>query len=144
MAMSAAPLTTVVMTSVGADRSGVASGVNNAVARVAALLAIAIFGVAMLHTFNSALDRRLDSFELSPESRRQLDNERAKLAAIEPPPLLDLETVVSVRRAIADSFIIGFRRLLTLAAALAVLGAFIVWLVIENWPQRQSGAVMLP
>jgi hypothetical protein len=111
---------------------------------VAALLAIAIFGVAMLHTFNSALDRRLDSFELSPESRRQLDNERAKLAAIEPPPLLDLETVVSVRRAIADSFIIGFRRLLTLAAALAVLGAFIVWLVIENWPQRQSGAVMLP
>jgi hypothetical protein len=33
---------------------------------------------------------------------------------------------------------------LTLAAALAVLGAFIVWLVIENWPQRQSGAVMLP
>jgi EmrB/QacA subfamily drug resistance transporter len=144
MATSAAPLTTVVMTSVGADRSGVASGVNNAMARVAALLAIAIFGVAMLHTFNSALDRRLDSFELSPESRRQLDNERAKLAAIEPPPLLDLETVVSLRLAIADSFIIGFRWTLTLAAALALLGALIAWLVIENWPQRQSGAVTLP
>jgi EmrB/QacA subfamily drug resistance transporter len=144
MATSAAPLTTVVMTSVGADRSGVASGVNNAMARVAALLAIAIFGVAMLHTFNSALDRRLDSLELSPESRRQLDNDRAKLAAIEPPPLLDLETVVSLRRAIADSFINGFRRLLMLAAALSVLGALIAWLVTENWPQRQSGAVTLP
>jgi EmrB/QacA subfamily drug resistance transporter len=144
MATSAAPLTTVVMTSVGADRSGVASGVNNAMARVAALLAIAIFGVAMLHTFNSARDRRLDSLELSPESRRQLDNDRAKLAATEPPPLLDLETLISVRRAIADSFIIGFRLVLTLAAALAVLGALIAWLVIENWPQRQSGAVTLP
>jgi EmrB/QacA subfamily drug resistance transporter len=144
MAMSAAPLTTVVMTSVGADRSGVASGVNNAMARVAALLAIAIFGVGMLHTFNSALDQRLDSLELSPESRRQLDNDRAKLAAIEPPPLLDMETLISVRRAIADSFINGFRRLLTFAAALSVLGALIAWLVIENWPQRQSGAVTLP
>jgi hypothetical protein len=57
---------------------------------------------------------------------------------------LDLETLISVRRAIADSFIIGFRLVLTLAAALAVLGALIAWLVIENWPQRQSGAVTLP
>jgi hypothetical protein len=144
MAMSAAPLTTVVMTSVGADRTGVASGVNNAVARVAALLAIAIFGMAMLHAFNSELDQRLDSLELSSESRRQLDNERAKLAAIEPPPPLDLETVVSLRRAIADSFIGGFRWTLTLAAALSVLGALNAWLVIENRPQRQSGAVMPP
>ena len=136
MAMSAAPLTTVVMTSVGADRSGVASGVNNAVARVAALLAIAIFGVVMLNAFNIALDRRLDSLGLSPESRSQLDIERAKLAAMEPPPTLDLETVVSIRRAIADSFIGGFRWTLTLAAALSVLGALIAWLVIESRPQR--------
>jgi EmrB/QacA subfamily drug resistance transporter len=144
MATSAAPLTTVVMTSVGADRSGVASGVNNAMARVAALLAIAIFGVAMLQTFNSAVERRLDNLELSPESRRQIDNRRAKLAAIDPPPMLSLETLISVRLAITDSFIIGFRLVLTLAAALAVLGALIAWLVIENRPQRQSGAVTLP
>jgi EmrB/QacA subfamily drug resistance transporter len=144
MATSAAPLTTVVMTSVGADRSGVASGVNNAMARVAALLAIAIFGVAMLQTFNSAVERRLDNLELSPESRRQIDNRRAKLAAIDPPPMLSLETLISVRLAITDSFIIGFRLVLTLAAALAVLGALIAWLVIENSPQRQSGAVTLP
>src|SRR5215470_13783841 len=60
MATSAAPLTTVVMTSVNADRAGIASGVNNAVARMAALLAIAVFGVVMLNAFNRALDRRLD------------------------------------------------------------------------------------
>jgi hypothetical protein len=144
MATSVAPLTTVVMTSVNADRAGVASGINNAVARVAALLAIAIFGVVMLHAFNSALDRRLDSLRLPPEARRQLDNDRAKLAAMEPPPTLDSETAAGVRRAILDSFIVGFRWALTLAAALAVMGALIARLLIENRPQRQSGNLRLP
>jgi hypothetical protein len=138
MATSVAPLTTVVMTSLSADQAGVASGVNNAVARVAALLAIAIFGVVMLHAFNSAIDRRLDGLGLSPESRRQLNNDRMKLAALEPPPTLDLETVASVRRAIADSFIGGFRRLLTLAAALAVLGALIVWVTLKTRADQRS------
>jgi MFS family permease len=132
MATSVAPLTTVVMTSLSADRAGVASGVNNAVARVAALLAIAIFGVVMLHSFNAALDRQLDGLGLSQEPRRQLDNDRAKLAAMEPPATLDLETAVILRRGIVDSFISGFRWVLTLAASLAVLGALVVWLVVER------------
>jgi len=144
MAMSAAPLTTVVMTSVGADRAGIASGVNNAVARVAALLAIAVFGVVILRVFNGALDRQLDSLEPPTEARRQLDNDRAKLAAIEPPATLDLETAVSVRRGIVDSFIVGFRWVLTLAAALAVLGALIAWLVVENRQYYQSRDVTPP
>jgi EmrB/QacA subfamily drug resistance transporter len=143
MATSVAPLTTVVMTSISADRAGVASGANNAVARVAALLAIGVFGVVMLQAFNSAIDRQLDGMRLPPEARRQLDNDRAKLAATEAPPMLDLETAASVRRTIADSFIVGFRWVLMLAAALAVLGALITWLVIENRPQRQSGDMML-
>jgi EmrB/QacA subfamily drug resistance transporter len=138
MATSVAPLTTVVMTSVGADRAGVASGVNNAVARVAGLLAIAVFGLVMLNAFNSALDRRLDGLGLSQEARRQLDHDRAKLAALEPPATLDPDTALSVKRAIADSFVVGFRRVLTLAAALTALGALIAWLVIENRPHRRS------
>jgi EmrB/QacA subfamily drug resistance transporter len=140
MATSVAPLTTVVMTSLSADRAGVASGVNNAVARVAALLAIAVFGVVMLHAFNNTIDRRLGSLKLSPEAHRQLDNDRAKLAAMEPPPTLDLETAAGLRRAIADSFVVGFRRVLTLAAALAVLGALIAWMVIEDKPHSRRNA----
>ena len=128
-------MTTVVMTSLSADRAGVASGVNNAMARVAASLAIAVFGLVMLRAFNTRLDRRLDSLELPPEARLQLDESHAKLAAMEPPPTLGQETAAGVRSAVTDAFLTGFRRLLTLAAALAVLGAVIAWLVIENRPQ---------
>jgi len=144
MATSAAPLTTVVMTSVGADRAGVASGANNAVARVAALLAIAVFGVVMLHAFSTALDRRLDSLELSPEMRRQLDNDRAKLAAMEPPAALSPEIAASVRRTTADSFIGGFRWVLMVAAALAVLGALIASMAIGARTDQRSGDTSAP
>jgi EmrB/QacA subfamily drug resistance transporter len=55
MAVTVAPLTTVVMNSVDEDRVGTASGVNNAVARIAGVLAIAVFGIVIVDAFSSRL-----------------------------------------------------------------------------------------
>lgn len=46
LSLTAAPLTTTVLADAGAGDAGIASGVNNAVARIAGLLAIAVLGIA--------------------------------------------------------------------------------------------------
>jgi EmrB/QacA subfamily drug resistance transporter len=65
MAVTVAPLTTTVMSAVDNRHAGVASGVNNAVARVASLLAIALFGVLLARTFDMRVRPRLEGLGLT-------------------------------------------------------------------------------
>ncbi|WCM24621.1 MFS transporter [Paraburkholderia bryophila] len=69
MTITVAPLTTTVMTSVPAARTGVASGINNAVARVASLLAIAVLGIVFVWSHDAALDARLDALHVPRAAR---------------------------------------------------------------------------
>ncbi len=113
MAVSVAPLTTTVMNSVSENNAGTASGINNAVSRIAGLLAIAVLGFVLITVFNRDLNERLNTLSVLPQVRRQIDAQRSSLAAI--------KTANSdAREAIAESFVAGYRTVLWIAAALSV------------------------
>ncbi|MDM0006741.1 MFS transporter [Variovorax sp. J22G73] len=138
MTVTVAPLTTTVMNAVGPDLAGVASGVNNAVSRAAAVLAIAVFGAIMAWAFDAALAGHLRDMGASAQVSAFLEGERSKLAGAAVPPGLDAATAAAVKRAVAESFVAGFRWVMLVGAALAVLSAASAWLTIRGGPAEGS------
>ena len=132
MAVSVAPLTTTVMNAVPEQRAGVASGVNNALSRIAGLLGIAVLGIVIVHSFNRELDRRLAPMELSPEVRRAIDAQRIKLAGAELSSIADERARLALKQAIDESFVFGFRLVMLTSLCLVLVSAFVVSMVIEN------------
>jgi EmrB/QacA subfamily drug resistance transporter len=122
MAITVAPLTTTVMTSIDDQRhAGTASGINNAISRVAGLLAIALFGGISIFVFARALDTRLASDGATVRSEMMAQS--AKLAEAEPPKNLDDAARRRIRAAIEVSFLRAFRVNMFAAAALAAASA---------------------
>ena len=132
MSISVAPLTTTVMNAVAKNLAGTASGVNNAVSRTAGLIAVAALGVVMLHVFNNRLDRRLSGLAVSNDVQHVLDAQRVKLAGAVVPSNLDPAVQTALRQAINESFVSGFRAVMSISAALAVLSGLIAWLLIRS------------
>jgi MFS family permease len=138
MTISVAPLTTTVMASVPVERSGVASGINNAVARTAGLLAIAIFGVIVAISFARSLDVRLTALEIPTQVRSLILAERSKLAGATIPAGVDADTATLLKQAILESFIVGFRLIMALAAGLAFFSAVAAAYSIDSTRSHQS------
>ena len=125
MAISVAPLTTTVMNAVEQRSAGTASGINNAVSRLASLLAVAAFGVLLNGVFQSTLNRRLDALAIAPEERAQIETQRSKLAAVKTKD-------PRARQAIDEAFVAGYRRLLWVAAGLAFASSLCAGMLIEK------------
>jgi EmrB/QacA subfamily drug resistance transporter len=125
MAITVAPLTTTVMDSADIAHSGAASGVNNAVARIAGLIAIAGFGIFVAKTFETRMHDRLEQLALPADAHAAVVREFPKMAGV------DVNTIQSVpdarRRDVRDaldaSFAAAFRLAMFGTAVLALIAA---------------------
>jgi MFS family permease len=132
MAVTVAPLTTVVMNSVNQDRVGAASGINNAVARVAGVLAIAVLGIVMVKAFAFRLNHELAHVSLPPSVLQQLHANETKLAGLQVPADLDPSTKAIVNKSIDKAFVFGFRIVMFICAGLSLASAAVAWLMISE------------
>lgn len=123
MTITVAPLTTTVMESVPGERTGVASGINNAVARVASLLAIAVLGIVFVWSHHAALSARLDELHVPQGARQtgQLLEPDAQAAAAAGDAHAPPQTLVA--QAEADAITDALRAVALMSAACAFAGA---------------------
>jgi EmrB/QacA subfamily drug resistance transporter len=139
MAVSVAPLTTVVMEAVDQNRAGTASGINNAVSRVAGLLAVAIVGMAILGAFRARLEPNLNGLALSGAVMHELQASESKLAGLASPAGVDAATAVAIQMFVARAFVFGFRMMMLVCAGLSIVSAFFAWWMIGAGKEKKSG-----
>jgi EmrB/QacA subfamily drug resistance transporter len=143
LAMTVAPLTATVLGAVSSEHSGVASGVNNAIARIAGLLAVAALGTVVATNFKNTLDDQLPASRLSPAVRAAVDKARGTpLSNRAAGSLRDGDRVV-VRRALGSASESAFHLSLICAGVLVAFGGAVSLVGIEN-PKRAVRAEECP
>src|SRR6516165_12086260 len=125
MAITVAPLTTAVLNAVPAHRTGVASGINNAVASVGGLVMIALLGTVALGCFDRALDRHLAETQASSAVTQVIDSARGGFVIPAMPPTLTPAERERTRAILAASLEDTVRLALWVAAALALASALV-------------------
>jgi MFS family permease len=138
MALAITPLTTVALGSVEGEHSGLASGVNNAVARVAGLLAVAVLGVVVYGAFSANLDARLESMDLTGAVRSELEAAKADLGAAEAPEGVDARTAAQIERAVDESFVAAFRAVMLVSSGLALASGLVAALLVGGRRVRST------
>ena len=136
MATCVPPLTTAVMSGAPREHAGAASGINNAVSRVAGLVAVAVLSILMLRTFEHRLDAGLGRLSISSSLRKEIQSESKRLAALPLPQNASSDDRTKAERAIKDSFVAGFRKVVIVAAGLTLLSALIAWTIIGGKNER--------
>ena len=131
MGITVAPLSNTVMTSVSSSQAGTASGINNAVSRLAGVLATAILGAVALASFSGALDTRTAAIDMPPEARAVLLSQTGDLANTDPPDGLAPDVRDRVEMAIGGAFVDAFKLVFGIAAGLAWVSAVFAAVIIE-------------
>jgi EmrB/QacA subfamily drug resistance transporter len=143
LSITVAPLTAAVLAAVDDSRSGIASGVNNAVSRVAGLLAIAVLGTFISAQFSSSLDEKLADRPLSPAARVAVEEAKdrplAVATAADAPPAEAQALEAASRDASVDAFHLG----MGISAVIAIAGGLVAAVGIEN-PRRRTHAEQCP
>jgi hypothetical protein len=108
---------------VGDQYSGVASGINNALSRVANVFANAIFGALAVLLFTGMLERQLTPSHFSTATKQAVIAQSAELGNAKPPPDIaagDKPAVTAIYRA---GFIQSYQRIMRISAVLAFIGS---------------------
>jgi predicted MFS family arabinose efflux permease len=122
LSSTVAPLTAAVLSDAEESNAGIASGINNAVARVAGLIAIAAVGAVISASFTSTLNQHLAGVRLSAQARAALAQARGQTLARVDPARAGVAAADAVQSASVHAFRVGMGISVSLVALGGLLG----------------------
>jgi EmrB/QacA subfamily drug resistance transporter len=143
LAVTVAPLTATVLADADESDAGIASAVNNAIARTAGLLATAAVGAVLAASYSAQLDDAVAGQPLSAASQARLDEARDRaLSPVETQGLPPAEAAV-VARAVQDAGVEAFH-LSAIIGAVMLAGAGVLGGLLLRNPRRPTAARCCP
>jgi EmrB/QacA subfamily drug resistance transporter len=143
LAITVAPLTAAILAGIDQTEAGIGSAVNNAIARVAGLIATVAIGAVVAAQFSASLDHKLAGRPFTP--RGHVAIAQAKQLTLGRPPVAGLPTreAAAITLASAQSSLQAFRAGIGIAGALVIIGGVIGAAGIRN-PRRVVRASQCP
>jgi EmrB/QacA subfamily drug resistance transporter len=140
MSFTVAPLTATVMGSVSDHFSGTASGINNAMTRIASVFANAIFGALAVLFFAGALQEQIKTVQLTPKDRQAVMQQAAVLGNAKVPAVITTANKPVIQKAYHTGFITAYGNIMRISAALAFLGALMAMIFIKNKALKEKAS----
>jgi EmrB/QacA subfamily drug resistance transporter len=132
LTLAVSPLTNAVMSSVPPTQTGIASAVNNAISRLASLLAVSVLALVLAHGFVSTLKTQLAHSTLPNQTQKEMWSNRARLHDIPLSPGLTPAQQKEAARMLDQSFLAGFRSVMLVCAFSAWAGGVAVLLLLPK------------
>ena len=132
MSFTVAPLTTAVMGAVDEQLSGTASGINNAMTRIASVFANAIFGALAVLFFTGLLQKQIVSLPLSRQQKSAIVNEAKNLGDAKVPESVDAGIRPKIEQANKLGFIYAYSMIMKISGALALTGSLMAAVFIQK------------
>jgi len=123
MVIAVAPLTATVIGAVPDHETGVAAGINNAVASVANLLAVAVLGALALGLYDRALDREIAGRSVPSGVVRAIDDARGQFVVAPALARLQGDDRQLAESIVRESLAKSIRSIMLVCAALGLAGA---------------------
>jgi EmrB/QacA subfamily drug resistance transporter len=131
MGITVAPLTAGVIDAAGKANVGIASGINNAVARVAGLITIAALTAVLVAAYNHRFDRDISTIRTTPAQSAAIAQQRDRLGGAR-------YADPALQKASFDAFHAGFSTIAFTCAALALLAAIVNFAGVDDRELRSE------
>ncbi len=143
LALTVAPLTAAVLGAVGSEHAGVASGINNAIARLAGLIAIAVVGAVVASHFSAHVHDGLPPRGETVSYRAAIDRAASATFDVRPPSGVPSAQRPHVHSVLESAGVNALHLAIGLAALLAIISGVLSLLWIRN-PRREISAETTP